>query len=309
MDAVQQYAADVVAGKVVAGRPVRLACERHLRDLETGHERGLTWDWDAANHIIEFFAEVLFLNAGKNEGKPFVLEASEAFIVGSLFGWKGEDGFRRFRVGYVEQGKGSGKSLIGAGVGNYMLTADGESRAEVYSAAVDRNQATVLFKHAVAMVDQSPELAAVIHQGGGHGRVYNLAYEAENSFFRPISSEHRGGRGKSGPLVHCALLDELHEHPTNSMVEFMRAGTKSRDQALILMLTNSGTDRNSVCYHYHEYALRVLAQQEENDSFFGYVCSLDACQECYEEGFWQPNENCENCDDWKDEAVGGAPHP
>ena len=305
MDRVQQYAENVVAGRVVTGRPVRLACERHLRDLDEGHKRGLVWDWESAEEVIQFFAEVLILIAG-SEGEPFTLAPSQVFIVGSLFGWKGPDGHRRFRVGYIEQGKGSGKSPLAAGMGLYMLVADGESRAEVYSAAVDREQATVLFKHAVAMVDQNPDLAELIIQGGGHGRVYNLAYK--DSWFRPITSE-RKGRGKSGPLVHCALLDEVHEHPTSAMVEFMRAGTKSRDQALILMLTNSGSDRASVCFHYHEYALRILAQQEDNDAFFGYVCSLDSCSSCYEEGYWGPNDNCDECDDWKDETVWPKPNP
>ena len=115
-----------------------MACERHLRDMETGATRaGLFWDVKAAQRVIGFFGDALKLAGGEYEGKPFELHPSQQFIVGSLFGWKGPDGHRRFRVAYIEQGKGNGKSPLAAGVGLYMLTADGEPRAEVYAAAVD----------------------------------------------------------------------------------------------------------------------------------------------------------------------------
>src|SRR5678815_2801792 len=135
-------------------------------------------------------------------------------------GWKAADGHRRFRVAYIEQGKGNGKSPLAAGIGLYMLTADKEPRAEVYAAAVDKDQAKILFRDAIAMVDQSPTLDAALQRSGGLGREWNLAYLATGSFFRPISSEHITGAGKSGFRPHCVLLDELHEHPSALMLDF-----------------------------------------------------------------------------------------
>src|SRR5918994_5476474 len=140
-DSVERYARRVVAGEVIAGPLVRLACKRHLNDHEQGTARGLVWERAAAERAIGFFRDVLRLNGGEHEGRPFVLHESQEFIVGSLFGWKVEDGTRRFRVGYVEVGKGNGKSPLAAGIGIYMMLADGESRAEVYAAAVDKDQA------------------------------------------------------------------------------------------------------------------------------------------------------------------------
>lgn len=258
--------------RIVAGPLVRLACERHLRDLKEGPARGLKWDWPAAKRVIDFFAEVLRLD----KGKPFILEPSQVFIVGSLFGWKLADGYRRFRVAYVEIGKGNGKSPLAGGIGLYMLGADDEERAEVYAAAVDKDQAQVPFRDAVAMVNQSIELDSRITRSGGPGKEWNLAYHETGSFFRPISSESQG-RGKSGPRPHFVILDEVHEHPTSAMVDFMRAGTKGRKQALIFMITNSGVmDPSSVCYQYHNYAERLLTGQDaNNDSMFFYVCGLD----------------------------------
>lgn len=268
---------------MLAGPHVRDACARHLRDLETGTERGLVWDTGEALRAIGFFADVLFVDKTAGDGKlagddtadmkPFVLLDWQAFIVGSLFGWKTADGYRRFRVAFIETGKGSGKSPLAAGIGLYMLTADGEARAEVYAAASMKDQAKVLFRDAVSMVEQSPELSERLVTAGGTEKT-NIAYLAKGSFFRPISSDDRG-KGKSGPRPHCALLDEIHEHPTNAMVEFMRAGTKGRRQALIFMITNSGHDRQSVCWDYHDYGAKVCAGQIEDDSFFAYICALD----------------------------------
>lgn len=281
LDQVQRYASEVVSGKIVAGKLVRQACQRHLDDLKNGHERGLWWDVAAAHRAINYFREVLRLAEGEHAGKPFILEPPQAFIVGSLFGWKGNDGYRRFRNAYVEMGKGSGKSPMAGGVGLYMLTADGEAGAECYAAATTREQAGILFKDAVKMVDQSPSLSARIHQSGKN-HVFNLAHLASGSYFRPVSSE---GKGLDGKRVHYAALDEVHEHPTATVVDKMRAGTKGRRQALIFEITNSGFNRQSVCWHHHEYSEKILEGSVSDDAWFAYVCQLD-------EG-----------DDWRDEKV------
>lgn len=270
-DPVTTYAQAVVSGEREAGKIVRDACQRHIDDLT--NDRGFVFDIGAATRAIQFFPDVLRLNGGEFEGARFELLDWQAFIVGSIFGWKSEDGYRRFRVAYIETGKGSGKSPLAAGIGLYMMIADGEPRAEIYAAATKKDQAKVLFRDAVAMVEQSPDLDDLLRLAGGTEK-HNIAYLAQGSFFRPISSEERG-RGHSGPRPHCALLDEVHEHPTNAMVEFMRAGTKGRRQALIFMITNSGHDRQSVCYEYHDYTAKVCSGALQDDSHFGYVCGVD----------------------------------
>jgi phage terminase large subunit-like protein len=273
-DKATDYARSVIAGETVAGPSIRAACKRHLDDLVDGPKRGFVWDIVAANRVIGFFHDVLRLNGGEHEGRPFDVEPWEAFVLGSLFGWKNADGYRRFRVAFIETGKGSGKSPLAAGIGIYMLVADDEPRAEVYAAATKRDQAMILFRDAVAMVDQSPKLKQKLTKSGTGLNAWNLAYLETGSFFRPISSENTG-KGQSGPRPHCALLDEVHEHPTNAIVEFMRAGTKGRRQALIFMITNSGTSRTSVCYEYHDYGCKVSRGDIKDDTFFSFVCDLD----------------------------------
>lgn len=214
---------------------------------------------------------MLCLNGGDFEGLPFVLIDFQEFIIGSVFGWLDADGSRRFRVAYVETGKGSGKSPLAAGVGLYGLTADGENRAEIYSAATKKDQAMILFRDAVAMVEHSPELGSRIRKSGASGKEWNLSYMDTMSFFRPIAADDN----QSGPRPHMGLIDEIHEHRDGRVLEMMRAGTKGRRQALIFMITNSGANLTSVCYEYHDYGAKVAAGMVEDDSFFSYICALD----------------------------------
>lgn len=272
-DRVTDYANAVISGAIVAGPHVRDACKRHLKDLKDGQARGLTFGHDAARRAYGFFEKALRLNSGQFEGKPFTLLPWQGFVVGSIFGWKRTDGTRRFRVAYIETGKGSGKSPLAAGIGLRLMFVDNEPRAEVYAAATKQEQAGVLFRDAVAMVKQSPELGQRLMLSGGT-TPNNIAHIPSGSYFRPISSE-RQGRGQSGPKPHCVLLDEVHEHPTNAMVEFLSAGVKSRRQPLVFMITNSGCDRMTVCWEYHTYSVRVASGDLKNDEFFSYVCALD----------------------------------
>lgn len=290
-DPVTAYAEAVLQGDILAGRPVRLACARHLRDKGEAQTRRLVWKPEQAIRAIEFFRDCLVLE----NGQPFILQPFQEFIVGSLFGWYDIDGARRFRTAYIEQGKGNGKTPTAASIGLYGLVADQEPSAEVYSAAVTKEQASICFKDAKRMVEASPDLMGIVDVGVG-----NLFFSATNSVFRPLSSEHKGLDGKR---VHMAVIDELHEHSTAMVVDKMRAGTKGRKNPLLVEITNSGHDRNSVCWQHHDYSLKILQGILENESWFAYICSLDPCETCEAEGKTQPNGECDKCDDWKNEKV------
>ncbi len=274
-DPATAYAKDVTAGKIVAGPHVRSACKRHLDDLKHGAKRGLKWDVDAANTVIMFFEDMLTIEredeAGNSFSAAFYLEPWQTFIIGSLFGWKNKAGLRRFRRAYVETAKGNGKTPMAAGIGHYMLSYDKKLRAEVYSAATVQDQAMILFRDAVAMCERSPSLRKrLVTTGGIH--VHQLTDLKSGSFFKATSSEKKG---KSGIRPHCALIDEVHEHRDNTVIEILRAGTKQNQQALIFEITNAGFDRSTVCWAEHEYTIKVVDRGVENDAWFGFICGLD----------------------------------
>ena len=278
-DPATKYARSVVSGRTIAGPYVRAACRRHMDDLKHGHKRGLVWHPDQVKRVIDYFAAVLTVEKELPDDDggtisvavAFLVEPSQAFVLGSLFGWTNSSGHRRFRRAYVEEGKGNGKSPLAAGIGHYMLTAMGKLRAEVYSAATDKDQAAILFRDAVEMWRRSPALFKRLISSGVNP-VWQLTNLPTASFFKPISSEKKG---KSGIRPYCALIDEVHEHRDNSVIEMLRAGTKGNQSALIFEITNSGSDEATVCGHEHKYAIDVATGARENDAWFSYVCALD----------------------------------
>lgn len=284
-DRATAYAEAVCSGSITAGPHVRNACRRHLDDLK---REDIRFDPESAAKGLRFFEEKLKLSEGQFEGKPFRSQPAQDFIIGSLFGWRKLDGTRRFRRAYIEQGKGNGKSPLAGGVGLYGLMADGEAGAEIYSAGATKEQAGILFRDAVKMVDKSPDLDKRLKRSGGPGKEYNLAYLVKSSFFRPVSRETK--KTGSGPRPHFALVDELHEHPDGGIIEMLERGFKFRRQPLLLMITNSGSDRTSACWSEHEFAIKVAAGNRDakdddahylgerwgrTDEAFSYVCALD----------------------------------
>lgn len=274
---VTAYAERVLAGDVPTGALVRLACERHQRDLESGHERGLRFDDDAAQLACDFFT-LLQHSKGEWGGQRFVLEPWQMFIVGCIFGWKHLDGRRRFRRSYVEIPRKNGKSTISAGIGLYLLVADGEPGAEVYSAATKKDQAMITHSEAVRMVKASPSLRRRVGV-----RVNNLHVEATNSRYSPLSAD---ANTMDGLNVHAAIIDELHAHPTRKIVDVLDTATGARRQPLIFEITTAGWDRLTVCWQHHEYSRQVVEGLVTDDTWFAYVAGADLGDDWQDEATW-----------------------
>jgi len=291
---VTAYAQAVLDGEIVTGRLVKLACQRHMRDLKDGHKRGLRFDQELADHFIDFCPKFLKHNEGRFADQPFVLSASQMFIWGSVFGWLKTNGYRRFRHVYWEESKGGGKTPAASAAAIYVLTMDDEQGAEIYTAAVTRDQAGIAFKDCKHMAEKSEFADRLIITE------HNIAYPATNSFIRSVSSEANSLDGKRVAFV---ILDEVHEHRTPLVIDKMVAGNKGRMQPLNVRVTNSGWDRTSVCWSEHEYSREVLEQIREDDDWFAYVCQLDPCEKCLSEGKSSPQDECKECDHWWDEKT------
>lgn len=289
IDPVTKYALDVVNGDIVAGPYVRGSCRRHLEDMKRDD---ILLDVELIDRIFKFYNN-LTLSEGQFEGIPFNLEPSQRFIVGSIFGFVRLNGiskkkalamslaerarmfYRRFRRAFIEEGKGNGKSPLVAGMGLYGLLADGEPGAQIYSAATSYDQADIMFQDAVKMAKANPKMERKIAFAGGDN-VTNMAVLTKpqcGSFFRPVSSGIR--RKGSGPRPHMALADEVHEHTDNKVIQILERGFKFRRQPLLVMITNSGSDRQSICWDEHVHACRVALGEIESDATFSYVCALD----------------------------------
>lgn len=280
-DPVTRYALDVIAGRIVACKYVRKACERHLSDLATGAERGLYFDAKEAQHSIDFYG---LLHHYKGRDDLIVLEPWEKFIVGSGFGWKRADGSRRFRVIYLEVGSGNGKSTIAGGAGVRLGFFDDEPGAEVYSAATKRDQAKIPWNAAVQMVTKSASLRKRIQINAG-----SLSQISTASFFQPLG---RDSDSDQGIRASGAIIDELHVHDSRDLLDNIEKSGSTRRQPMVWILTTAGVKRESVWWEERSDAIAVLEGRATDDSMFAVIYTLDEGDDPFDEAVWiKPNPN------------------
>jgi phage terminase large subunit-like protein len=288
---VQGYIDGVLDGSIPAARLVVAAVRRHVHDLAHGAERGLRFDPEAACHRIRFNQ---FLHHWKGEwaGQVIVPEPWQAFRMWVLFGWKRADGTRRFRQGYTEVPRKNGKTTDISGDGIYLLMADGEPGAEVYSFATKRDQARIVMNDAAAFIKASPSLKSRLSVSGGK-YVNNIAHLKTASKWEPLGSD---SKTQDGFNVHGGIGDELHEHRDGGMWGVIETGTGARRQPLVLGITTAGSDPDSFCGQMHEYAEKILTEFDNpdgthNDAFFAFISAA------------------EKTDDWTDPAVWRKANP
>jgi phage terminase large subunit-like protein len=280
-DVVEAYALAVAGGTIVTGRLVRLACERHLRDLKVGSARGLRWDRVAAERAVAFFPAVLRHSKGQFAGQPFALLPWQEFIIGSIFGWK-LGAIRRFRTAFVSTARKNGKSTIEAGIGLKALVDEDEPGAEIYSAATTRDQSRIVFSEAERMRAGSPALRRRIVSTTNNLGVMNTA-----SWFRPLSSD---ASKMDGLNVFVALVDELHEHPNSDVVDKLDTGMGARLEPLMYETTTAGVNRLSICYQHWDFSTKVLdgsVPEVTADRWFAYIATIDEDDDWRDELAWR----------------------
>ena len=284
VEAALQYARAVVAGEIPACKWTRLACQRQLDDL--AREPGPDWPWvfdeDRASRPCEFL-ELMPHIKGKwaREGRLIELEAWQAFIVTTVFGWiHAETRLRRFREGYVEVPRKNAKSTISSGLLLYMLAADGEHGAEVYSAATTRDQARIVFDDAKAMATRTPDLRTYLGVAILQHAI-TVAHTASKA--APLAAE---GSTLDGLNVHFAVIDELHAHKTRAVYDVIDTARGAREQSLLWNITTAGTDRSGICYERRTHVTKVLEGVVTDPAIFGVIYTIDDGDDPFIESSW-----------------------
>lgn len=274
-DRTTQYALDVVAGRIIAGRLVRLAAERHLADLATGAARGLWYDSAEAEKAIDFYG---LLHHYKGRDDLIVLDPWQCFIIGSAWGWKREDGTRRFRYVYVEVASKNGKSTIAGGAALRLAFFDDEPGAEVYAAATKRDQAMIPWSAAKAMVRKSPALSSRIAVAVG-----SLYVEETSSSFKPLGRDSDSDQGIN---PNGAIIDELHVHSNRDLLDNIEKAASVRRQPMTWKITTAGERRESVWWDERSDAVAILEGRATDDSTFAIVFTLDEGDDPFDESVW-----------------------
>lgn len=263
---VEHYVQDVLSGKRIAGKSEKTAVQRYLNDKRTALDKGFFIDTKAGERAVNFIQKLKHTK-GKWAGQPLLLERWQKFIVFNLFAWKRADGSRRFRYAYVEVARKNGKTALAAGIALYMLYAEREPRAEVYSVATVKDQAKLCFNDSVAIVKNTALSQRM--------RVFrdSILYEQLGAYFKPLSSDDGIHDGYS---PYCVIVDEYHAHKDNGMLDVMRSGMAARVQPLVFIITTAGFNKNYPCYAYRQNAKNVMAGIVNDDSLFSMIFEMDA---------------------------------
>jgi len=254
------------------------------RAKSSSTDSGFWYDEEAAERAVKFFATCLTHTKGEWAGQPLALSDWQANeIIRPLFGWKRADGTRKYRTAYIQIPRKAGKSTLSAGIALYMLLADKEPGAEVYSAAADRDQAAIVFEMARGMVDASEPL-----RKRTQGFKRSLVVPSTASSYKVLSAD---AYTKHGLNAHAIIFDELHAQPDRELWDVLTTSTGARRQPLTIAITTAGYDRHSLCYEVYDYAVKVRDGILDDESFLPviYEASLE--------------------DDWKAPATWRKAHP
>ena len=282
--AAEYYCRQVMDAEIPACKWTRQAIERQVEDLQREPDDSWPWVWseDHATRPCEFI-ELLPHIKGKwaRDRLLVTLEPWQCFILTTVFGWVHKDtGMRRFREAYIEVPRKNAKSTLSSGLALFMLSADGEHGAEVYSAATTRDQARIVFDDAKAMAERTPDMRTYL---GVAILQHSITVAHRASKFTPLAAE---GSTLDGLNVHFACIDELHAHKTRAVYDVIDTARGAREQSLLWNITTAGSDRSGICYERRTHITKVLERVIDDPTMFGVIYTLDDNDDPFDPGTW-----------------------
>ena len=279
----EAYCHDVIGGTVVACKWVRLACQRHLNDLDRA-KTDKAWpfhfdSWEGGN-ICDFIEKLPHIE-GKWKTPTITLEPWQVFILVCVFGWRRKvDGGRRFEQSYTEVARKNAKSALTSGVALYCLTLDGEVGPQIKTAATTGGQARIVFDVAWKMARATPELCEAFNL---ELMAHAIVCHQNNGSIAPINAK---SSTQDGLNPHLTVIDELHAHKDRSLFDVLRSATGARSNPLGWYITTAGYNTQGVCYEQRDYVCKILQGLISDDTYFGVIYTLDEGDDPYDEAVW-----------------------
>ena len=279
MNFVVDYYEKILSGEIVTSRRVKAVYERIAKEIrEPDPDSPYYFDEDRGERPILFIERFCKQSQG-SLGDELRLELFQKAYIQTLFGFlEKETGYRRFRETLFLCGRKNGKSTLLSGIALYMLIADGEGAAEIYSVATKKDQAKKVLTEAVNMIKQSPELRAVVKK-----RRNDVYFPATSSVFEALASDSNTLDGLNS---HAVIIDELHAIRDRNLYEVMKQSTSSRRQPLVVMITTAGTVRECIFDDMYAYACEVADGIKEDPAFLPVLYELDAREEWTDPAAW-----------------------
>ena len=237
------------------------------------------FDKEAASKAIGFIETFCTHTKGELAGKPLLLEDWQKKIIGDLFGWKQENGLRKYRTALIQLPRKNGKTTLAASIICYVLFSEKERGNELYAAAGDRGQANILFSIVSNMVLQNKELSS-------RAKVFrnSITNESKGNFFQAISSD---SKTKHGYSAGCVIMDELHVQPNRDLYDTLLTSTGARLEPLFISITTAGYNKNSIGWEVYNYAKQVQNKLIEDPSFYSAIYEADLEDDITDEEVWK----------------------
>ncbi|MEN3168751.1 terminase large subunit domain-containing protein [Gluconobacter sp. OJB] len=281
------YMRAVQNGTIPACEYVKAAVQREQDKFDAGEDCDYFFDAEAGWKFFAFCRYNSHLT-GPLGGTPFILSDWQIWVFSMLLGWKRKGGqkagFRQYNIAYLECPRGSGKSAMMALFGLYMLTLDDEWNPEVYVAATKKEQANLLFNSVIRQVEYSKNRKLMQRLKVRRKRESLISYGDKGGSFVSLSKDSKSFDGMN---VHCALVDELHAHPTSEIWDVLNSGSAKRDQAMMIGITTAGTHYNWFGYQQSNYIKKLLkGEAGSDDSTFCCIWTIDKGDDFYDPNTW-----------------------
>jgi len=279
MNYILEYYEQIRTRKILTSKRVRKVYSRLAKEImQPKKDSPYYFDEEAGERPIEFIETFCKQSQGEI-GAPIKLELFQKAYIQALFGFLEKDtGYRRYRETMFLCGRKNGKSTLLSGIALYMLVADGEGAAEIYSVATKKDQAKKVLTEADNMRKQSPELRAILKK-----RRNDIYFRATSSFFEALASDSNTLDGLNS---HAVIIDELHAIRDRNLYEVMKQSTSARRQPLVVMITTAGTVRECIYDSMYEFACDVADGKIEDDTFLPILYELDAREEWTDPKMW-----------------------
>lgn len=270
-----RYAHDVLTGLIPAGKWIKLAAERHIRDLDNPD---FYFDEEAAKSVVLFFKFVPITD-GKEVGKPTKLFPWQIFFVCSLVAWKKKsDGLRRYKYAWCRVGRKGGKSTLAGGLTLYYMYKSGYFRPRAYSVATKKDQAKLLWEAARVMIKLSPRLRSIFE-----ARTHDILMPSREGHFVPLASD---SNSLDGLLPLVATLDEAHAIKDRNLYGVMVSAFGATAEGLMLTITTAGTVLDGIATDLDKSGKRVLSGEVAQDSYFYLIFEIDDGDDWEDEQCW-----------------------
>jgi len=276
---IEQYYNEIKAGNCIVSKRVKKQYKKLVDDIKkpTG---GYIFDENRASKPIRFIEQFCKHSKGEWAGKPVTLELFQKAYISALFGFiHVETGLRKYRETMFMVGRKNGKSTMLSGIALYMMIADNEPGAEVYSTATKKDQARIIFDETHNMIRQSPDINKFIKK-----RKSDLYFPLTMSKFQPLG---KNSDTLDGLNANCVIMDELHSVKDRNLYEVMKQSQSARRQPLLIMITTAGTVRECIFDDMYAYACSVVDGTFTDDTFLPVIYELDNREEWKDPKAWE----------------------